>query len=86
MMPNLAQNEAAVCFSLSVPRLVSAALHDIRRQHLETLHTAQNFGTGEHTLSVNLRKHIAGMYLLVLTTQQGEQTVQRVMIEKCCCL
>lgn len=80
--PNPAQNEATVRFSLSVPRSVSAALHDIRGQHLETLHTAQNFGTGEHTLSVNLTKHIAGMYLLVLTTQQGEQTVQRVMIEK----
>jgi hypothetical protein len=80
--PNPAQNEATVRFALSVPRSVSAALHDIRGQHLETLHTAQNFGTGEHTLSVNLTKHIAGMYLLVLTTQQGEQTVQRVMIEK----
>lgn len=80
--PNPAQNEATVRFSLSVPRSVSAALHDIRGQHLETLHTAQNFGTGEHTLSVNLTKHIAGMYLLVLTTAQGEQTVQRVMIEK----
>ncbi|MBD1207043.1 MAG: T9SS type A sorting domain-containing protein [Ignavibacteria bacterium] len=80
--PNPAQHEATVRFSLSVPRSVSAALHDIRGQHLETLHTAQNFGTGEHTLSVNLTKHIAGMYLLVLTTQQGEQTVQRVMIEK----
>lgn len=80
--PNPAQHEATVRFSLSVPRSVSAALHDIRGQHLETLHTAQSFGTGEHTLSVNLTKHIAGMYLLVLTTQQGEQTVQRVMIEK----
>ncbi len=80
--PNPAQNEVTVRFSLSVPRSVSAALHDIRGQHLETLHTAQNFGTGEHTLSVNLTKHIAGMYLLVLTTAQGEQTVQRVMIEK----
>lgn len=80
--PNPAQHEATVRFSLSVPRSVSAALHDIRGQHLETLHTAQNFGTGEHTLSVNLTKHIAGMYLLVLTTAQGEQTVQRVMIEK----
>lgn len=80
--PNPAQNEATVRFSLSVPRSVSAALHDIRGQHLEILHTAQNFGTGEHTLSVNLTKYIAGMYLLVLTTAQGEQTVQRVMIEK----
>ena len=80
--PNPAQHEATVRFSLSVPRSVSAALHDIRGQHLETLHTAQSFGTGEHTLSVHLTKHIAGMYLLVLTTAQGEQTVQRVMIEK----
>lgn len=80
--PNPAQNEATVRFALSVPRSVSAALHDIRGQHLETLHTAQSFGSGEHTLSVNLTKHIAGMYLLVLTTAQGEQTVQRVMIEK----
>jgi len=80
--PNPAQNEATVRFALSVPRSVSAALHDIRGQHLETLHQAQSFGSGEHTLSVNLTKHIAGMYLLVLTTAQGEQTVQRVMIEK----
>lgn len=80
--PNPAQNDATVRFLLSAPRTVSAALHDIRGQHLETLATAQSFGAGEHTLAVNLTKHIAGMYLLVLTTQQGEQTVQRVMIEK----
>lgn len=80
--PNPAQNDATVRFLLSAPRTVSAALHDIRGQHLETLATAQSFGAGEHTLAINLTKHIAGMYLLVLTTQQGEQTVQRVMIEK----
>ncbi len=80
--PNPAQNDATVRFLLSAPRAVSAALHDIRGQHLEALATAQSFGAGEHTLTVNLTKHIAGMYLLVLTTQQGEQTVQRVMIEK----
>ncbi|MFY7998536.1 MAG: T9SS type A sorting domain-containing protein [Candidatus Kapaibacteriota bacterium] len=80
--PNPAQHHANVNFSLSAARSVSVALHDIRGQHLETLHQAQSFSTGEHTLSVNLTKHVAGMYMLVLTTSRGEQTVQRLMVEE----
>ncbi len=80
--PNPAHHQANVNFSLSAARSMSVALHDIRGQHLETLHQGQNFSVGEYTMSVNLTRHVAGMYLLVLTTSRGEQTVQRVMIEK----
>ncbi|MCU0427069.1 MAG: T9SS type A sorting domain-containing protein [Candidatus Kapabacteria bacterium] len=80
--PNPAQNDVTTRFVLTAPRTVSAALHDIRGVHLETLTSAQNLSAGEHQLSLTIARHPAGMYLLVLTTPQGEQTVQRVMIEK----
>lgn len=80
--PNPAQNDVTTRFVLTAPRTVTAALHDIRGLHLETLQSGQNFQAGEHHLFLNLARHSAGMYLLVLTTTQGEQTVQRVLIEK----
>mgnify|MGYP002784287635 FL=1 len=82
LSPNPAQNDVTTRFVLTAPRTVTAALHDIRGLHLETLQSGQNFQAGEHHLFLNLARHSAGMYLLVLTTTQGEQTVQRVLIEK----
>lgn len=79
--PNPARNEASVKFNLKDARTVSFAIHNLLGQKVQEVQTIPaNAGSGE--VSVNVSSLEPGLYLLVLSTDKGEQMIKRLVVER----
>jgi|GEM_PF-3939502 len=79
VLPNPAGERAEVGYSLSGPRVVTLALHDIMGRRLRELKAPVSNKAGDHHAEVDFSGLDDGIYLLVISTDRGEQAVQRVI-------
>jgi len=79
--PNPARSEASVKYNLKDARTVSFAIHNLLGQKVQEVQTMPaNAGSGE--VSVNVSSLEPGLYLLVLSTDKGEQMIKRLVVER----
>lgn len=79
--PNPTKGDVTCKFSLKNGRTLSFALYDIYGKHLRNLTEAQWMEPGDHEIAMNVKTTGSGAYLVVIKTDQGEQAVQRVIVE-----
>ena len=80
--PNPASTKATVRFNLTQARSVAFSVHDITGKRMIDAGTLNNLSAGYHEHELQLGKLPAGIYLVVLTSDKGEQSVQRIVVEK----
>ncbi|MFP4528854.1 MAG: T9SS type A sorting domain-containing protein [Candidatus Kapaibacterium sp.] len=79
--PNPAASDVSVEFSLAESRDVTVSLHDMFGRRIRELGKYPALGAGAHTMLYALGNPEPGMYLISIQTPNGEQAVQRVIIE-----
>lgn len=79
--PNPTKGDITCRFSLKSGRTLSFALYDIYGKHLRNLTEPQWMEPGDHNVNMNVKETGSGAYLVVIKTDQGEQVVQRVIVE-----
>jgi hypothetical protein len=81
LFPNPATTMTSVHFQLAEPRTVAFSIHDILGKKLidggQTL-----FSAGDQVRELHLDGLSEGMYLLAMTTDKGEQVIQRIVVRK----
>ncbi len=82
VFPNPAREQSTVRFRLDAPRNITLSVHDIYGQRLSSIPRTNELPSGEHELLLDLTGRTAGIYLVVLTTDNGEQAVQRIIVER----
>jgi hypothetical protein len=80
--PNPARNSAKILFSLSEPHTIGFSVHDLLGKRIMEAGSVAEIASGNYEKDLDLSSLPAGVYLLVLTTDKGEQTTQRLVIEK----
>jgi len=82
LYPNPAKTTTTVRFTLSEPRILAFSIHDLLgKRVMEGGNLAAN-SAGSFEKELNLNELPSGVYLLVITTDKGEQSMQRLVIEK----
>lgn len=81
IFPNPAKNETHVRYSLGEARSISFTIHNILGARIADLGEAVNQSAGLHEQNISVGNIPSGIYLLVITTDKGEQTMQRIVIE-----
>jgi|GEM_PF-3231585 len=79
--PNPAVENANISFDLKEDRNISIALNDLSGKEIKKVFLNKNFGKGSNKSGLNLSGIPAGMYYISLTSGQGEQAVQRIIVE-----
>ncbi len=79
--PNPAQDVVNVMYELSDDRAVRVSLHDLTGKQCRVLSDMQDQKKCKCENNFSIKDLPAGMYLLVLETDKGEQTVQRFIKE-----
>ncbi|HZV12967.1 MAG TPA: T9SS type A sorting domain-containing protein, partial [Candidatus Kapabacteria bacterium] len=79
--PNPTSGEFALQYTLTDARTVTATLHDITGHEIQVL-GRQSSAAGISTINARVQSVAPGIYLIALTTDKGEQAVQRVIIER----
>lgn len=79
--PNPSKNNINIRYKLTENRNCTIALYDLNGQELQILSGFKNKTSGEWTDSFVLNDIAPGMYLIAITTDHGEQAVQRLIIE-----
>jgi hypothetical protein len=82
LFPNPAQNKTTIQFTLSEPRTIAFSIHDLLGKRLLDGGSIAESTAGNFEHEINISSLKAGVYLLVITTDKGEQTTQRLVIEK----
>ncbi len=80
--PNPVRDQATLRFTLLESRNVTLSLHDIYGKRIATLAQSVSLANGEQELPFICSNNAAGVYVLVLTTDKGEQAVWRIIIER----
>jgi hypothetical protein len=80
--PNPATNSTTVRFALTEPHTVAFSIHDLLGKRVLDGGSVTENSAGSYDHEINLSNLKAGMYLLVITTDTGEQSIQRLVIEK----
>jgi hypothetical protein len=80
--PNPAHTKTTVHFVTSEPRAVAFSVHDISGKKIIDGGSIAERPAGEYDFELNLEKLPPGLYLIVMTTDHGEQSIQRVVVEK----
>ncbi len=81
LFPNPATTMTTVHFQLAEPRTVAFSIHDILGKKL--IDGGQSaYSAGDQTRELDLDELSAGMYLLAMTTDRGEQVIQRIVVRK----
>jgi hypothetical protein len=80
--PNPAHTKTTVHFVTSEPRAVAFSVHDISGKKIIDGGSIAERPAGEYDFELNLEKLSPGLYLIVMTTDHGEQSIQRVVVEK----
>lgn len=69
-------------YKLSEPRSVAFSIHDILGKKMLDCGSLAERTAGEYDFELNIGNIPAGIYLVVITTDKGEQTIQRIAVEK----
>lgn len=79
--PNPAHGACRVEFTISSSRMVGVNLHDINGRLVRVLLPQIERGVGRHSIELSLEKIPAGFYLIAVSTDRGEQGVQRIVVQ-----
>jgi hypothetical protein len=79
--PNPASENINVEYELGGERDVTISLHDMYGRRIRQLGSYPSHPAGSHTEAYELGRLEAGMYLISIQTNSGEQAVQRVIIK-----
>lgn len=82
IFPNPAREKTMIRFSLSEPRDVGFSIHDLLGKRVAESGSVSAASSGDYVHEIDVRNLKAGVYLIVLTTDKGEQSIQRLVIEK----
>jgi hypothetical protein len=82
LFPNPARNRSTVRLTLAEPRNLAFSIHDLLGKKVMEGGTLSAATGGSYVHELNLSELTAGVYLLVITTDKGEQSMQRLVIEK----
>lgn len=70
-----------VHYTLSEPRTVAFSIHDILGKKVVDCGSLAERPAGTYNFELNVASVPAGIYLVVITTDKGEQSIQRIVIE-----
>lgn len=79
--PNPAKDYVNLSFSLTKDRYVNVSINDLNGNRVKAIAKHIPFKYGINNYKVDLSGLTRGMYLMVLETEEGEQAVQRLIIE-----
>jgi hypothetical protein len=82
IFPNPSPGQSTFKYTLAEPRAVSIAIHDLLGKQLMVVASAENKSSGTFEKELDLASLEAGVYLLVMVTDRGEQITQRLVIER----
>jgi hypothetical protein len=82
LYPNPARNSTTVRLALSEPRMIAFTIHDLLGKRVMEAGNLAATSAGNYEKELNLSELTPGVYLLVITTDKGEQSMQRLVIEK----
>lgn len=82
LFPNPARNRSTVRLTVAEPRNLAFSIHDLLGKKVIEGGTLSAATGGSYVHELNLSELSAGVYLLVITTDKGEQSMQRLVIEK----
>ena len=82
IFPNPAREKTMIRFSLSEPREVVFSIHDLLGKRVAESGNMTGSTSGEYVHEIDVRDLKAGVYLIVLSTDKGEQSIQRLVIDK----
>lgn len=82
VFPQPARGLANIQFNLEQSRSVTLSIHAINGERLDTFSQTNELSPGKHELPISLQGRSSGVYLLVLTTNKGEQAVYRILVEQ----
>ena len=80
--PNPAQNHTTVRFTMNDAHAVTISVHDIMGKRLLEAGQVSAGSGGEFTREIDLSSLTQGVYLIVLTADNGEQRIERVLVNK----
>jgi hypothetical protein len=82
LYPNPAKNKTTVHFDLSEPRTIAFSIHDLLGKRVLDGGSIRESSAGSYDHEFDLSELTPGVYLLVITTDKGEQSMQRLVIQK----
>jgi hypothetical protein len=80
LAPNVTRSRSVVSVDLQGPRVVTVALVDIYGRSLRTITKGESMPAGRHELSIDVAGLPPAIYLVAITTDRGEQVVQRLIV------
>ncbi|MFC2131496.1 T9SS type A sorting domain-containing protein [Bacteroidota bacterium] len=81
IFPNPVKDMVSMKFELTEKRNITFTVHDLSGIRLKELSQEKHLQTGTNTFTFDLSELSSGMYLLVVSSQQGEHAVQRLIKE-----
>ncbi len=82
LYPNPAKTKTSLHFDLSQPGTIAFSIHDLLGKRVLDAGSIRETSAGSFEKELNVSELTAGVYLLVITTDKGEQSMQRLVIEK----
>ncbi len=82
LYPNPAKTKTTLHFDLSEPRTVAFSIHDLLGKRVLDGGSIRETTAGNYEKELNVGELTEGVYLLVITTDKGEQNIQRLVIKK----
>lgn len=80
--PNPAKEKVTISFELLVAKNISISLNDLTGMHIADLRSNVYTEKGNHSEQITLPNNLtAGMYYIVLKSEQGETAIQRLIIQ-----
>lgn len=81
LFPNPARSNTKASYFLSDNRRVTIKLHDLDGSYIKTLMKEEAQSFGQHEIAMPLNGIAAGFYLVSITTDKGENVVQRLIVQ-----
>ena len=79
--PNPATDKTNLTYDLKIGCKISITLHDLNGKHIKTFANYENQFAGRQKINIPLSEFEKGFYLLAITTEKGEQVIQRLIIQ-----
>ncbi len=82
IFPNPAHGDANLQFQLRENRSVRVDLQDITGKQISIVSRSNDLSAGKHEIKIQTQDLSSGIYIVLLTTDKGERSIQRLVIEK----
>ncbi|HYM20748.1 MAG TPA: T9SS type A sorting domain-containing protein [Candidatus Kapabacteria bacterium] len=82
VFPNPAKTDATVHFTLSGEHSITLTLYDILGKRIADLGSFADLASGDHEEKLFVGNVPPGIYLLAVTTAEGEQRIERIVIDR----